>query len=232
MLAELSLPDLIALGWFAGAWLLHGLVVDRSLFGPTSLNTHLHTVRQVWMRNMLRRENRIADAQLLGHLITSVSFFASTTVLLLAGLLGVLASAEAAHRVVTDLGFITHTSRVLFELKVLTVAAILVYAFFAFTWSLRQFNYTVALTGALPIRPQPEHDAMADATARVMSMAVRAFNGGLRSYYYAFATLGWFVDPWVFMGFVTIVTVILLRRQFGSTAYHDVQTFVTAEKGE
>ncbi len=241
--ADVSPLDLIALGWLFLAWAVHGLVVDRGLFGAKSLNMHMYGVRRAWMRNMLARENRMMDSMLLGHLITSVSFFASTTVLVLAGLIGVLAAAEDAHRVVMDLGFTQPGSRALFEIKVLAIALIFVFAFFAFTWSLRQFNYTVALLGAFPIArsgtegaaspsppsvPAPEIEALVTDTAGVLSRSLRAFNSGLRCYYYAFATLGWFVGPLMFMALVAAVTLLLLARQFRSGSYGAVKRYAAA----
>lgn len=225
MLDQFTLLDFIALGWLVAAWMLHGAVVDHGLFKTKSLNAHMHEVRRVWMRNLLRRDNRIMDSQLIGHLITSVAFFASTTVLMLAGVLGILASAENAHMVIADLGYTMTSTRALFEAKVLMIGAIFVYAFFAFTWSLRQFNYSLALMGAAPMIHTPELEATADDVARVMSLAVKAFNSGLRCYYYAFATLGWFVSPWVFIAFVALVTTVLLARQFGSGARTAVRRF-------
>src|SRR3546814_3002010 len=81
-------------------------------------------LRSAWMRRMLQRDVRVMDSMLLGHLIGSVSFFASTTVLLLAGFIGVLAAAEDAHQVVADLGFTVHTAKALFELKLVLLLGI------------------------------------------------------------------------------------------------------------
>lgn len=229
MLAQLTLLDLISLLWLLAAWGLHGIVVDRTFLGRKSLNIHMHEVRRLWMRNLLRRENRIMDSQLLGHLITSVAFFASTTVLMLAGVLGVLASADMAHSVVSDLEYAQATSRELFELKVLAIGAVFVYAFFGFTWSLRQFNYSLALMGAIPMHATRVGEGLADDAAQVLSQAVRAFNGGLRCYYYAFAMLGWFVGPWVFIVFVTLVTAVLMTRQFASPSRRAVRHFMSEE---
>lgn len=237
MPADLSAFDLIALGWLFAAWALHGLLVDNGLFGVRSLNSHMRDVRRRWMRNMLARENRMMDSMLLGHLITSVSFFASTTVLVLAGLIGVLAAADTAHGVVMDLGFAQPGSRALFEMKVLSIALIFVFSFFAFTWSLRQFNYTVALLGAAPQRtpdaaPDAGWEPLMDETASVLSRAVMAFNSGLRCYYFAFATLGWFVGPGLFMALVAAVTALLLARQFASGSNTAVRRYAALLEGK
>ena len=38
-------------------------------------------MRVLWMRAMLRRDNRIADAALIGHVVHSAAFFASTSLI-------------------------------------------------------------------------------------------------------------------------------------------------------
>jgi len=49
-------------------------------------------VRNAWMAAMVKRDDRVIDAILIGHLIHSVTFFASTTMLLVAALVGILAA--------------------------------------------------------------------------------------------------------------------------------------------
>lgn len=220
--------DLIALALFFIGWIGYNAVFDwLPHLRPQSVNRHMFDVRSAWMTRMLQRENRMVDSQLLGHLISSVSFFASTTVLLMAGLLGLLAAAEEAHRVVGELGFSAQAPKVVFELKVLLLIAILVYGFFKFTWSLRQFNYTVALVGAAPLPPVPPELAteLGEDLAALMSLAVLNFNAGLRAYYFAFAALGWVVDPVLFMAATIGVMMVLARRQTGSAALRRVSRY-------
>lgn len=223
---DLPLLDGVALLWFFGAWIAYNAVFDwlPGRFRPASLNRTMAQVRASWMRQMLGRENRVMDSMLLGHLISSVSFFASTTVLLLAGLVGALAAADDIHRVVADLGFTQATGRRLFELKMLLLVGILIYAFFKFTWALRQFNYTVAFIGAAP--PAPLGDmAAADDAAALMSLAVTSFNAGLRAYYFAFATLGWLAHPVAFMVLTAWVVGVVARRQLSSDARRHVRRY-------
>ena len=56
------------------------------------------TVRHAWMTAMTRREIRLLDSQLLGHSINSGSFFASSNLLLIAAVSGILFGGEAALR--------------------------------------------------------------------------------------------------------------------------------------
>ena len=83
--------------------------------------------------------------------------------------------------------------------------AIFVYAFFRFTWSMRQYTFGALLVAAAP---EAKHfargrglsrEAFADKAGRIVGMAAETFNDGLRAYYFAFAAIGWFFSPLVFM---------------------------------
>ena len=199
---DLTPLDIGALAFFFTAWGGFTLLLDRSKLVPPTLNRHMREVRLAWMRNLMRRDNRIMDTQLIGHLISSVSFFASTTVLLLAGLVAVL-----------------------FELKIVLMLAIFVFAFFKFTWALRQYNYACGLIGAAPHISTPGADEAAEEAATLLSLAVLSFNGGLRAYYFAFAALGWFLHPLALVGFTAWIMVVLLRRQYTSPAAAAVRKY-------
>jgi uncharacterized membrane protein len=224
----LSPIDLLALAFFFLAWAGYGFLFDRrSERRPASLNRAMEAVRAVWMRRMLERENRVMDSMLVGHLINSVSFFASATVLVLAGLVGVFAASEDAHRVVMDLGIARATSRAAFELKLVLLLGIFIFAFFKFTWALRQFNYTIAVVGAAPPCPIPAQELgpLAEDAAALMSLGVINFNAGLRAYYFAFASLGWFAHPGAFIAVTAAVVAVLARRQFSSEAFRRVVSY-------
>jgi uncharacterized membrane protein len=50
----------------------------------------------------------------------------------------------------------------------------------------------------------------------VVGLAAETFNDGLRSYYLAFAAIGWFFSPMVFVLASAGVIYILYQREFGS----------------
>ncbi|HYH20606.1 MAG TPA: DUF599 domain-containing protein [Azospirillum sp.] len=212
---DLSPLDLVAFAWFLGIWGAFNLVQDHLLRGRTHVNQHLKIVRRVWMERMLERENRIVDSQLVGHTMNSCTFFASTTMLVLAGLLGSFGAIEHAHDIITALSFTVRTSRQFFELKMLLLVSIFTYAFFKFTWALRQYNYVCALIGAAPLPPVPDAERAACAAniAQTLTLAVTALNGGLRAYYFALAALCWVISPWLFMAATAFVVGVLVRRQ-------------------
>lgn len=232
LFSSLTLLDGAAFTWFVLLWWGYGWLTDRRQGSPTSLNQHMLRIRIRWMTNMLYRDNRVMDSMLMGHLIHSVSFFASTTVLVLAGLLGVLASSDSAYKVVMELGFTNPTDRTVFEAKLLLLLAIFVYSFFSFTWAVRQFNYTIALIGGAPLDPGEEALTTAKAAAKMMTLAITSFNRGLRGYYYAFASLGWMIHPYAFIALVALVTYVLWRRQFRSAAFDAVARYSAHGMGE
>lgn len=207
--------DLLALVWFLGVWSVFTIVQDYLLKGRVAVNQHLVLVRRHWMERMLERDNRIMDSQLVGHTMNSCTFFASTTMLVLAGLVGTFGAMERVHDIVGGLSFTAHTSRELMEMKMLVLSAIFVFAFFKFTWALRQYNYCCALIGSAPLPPLPEarQRIMAENIGAAITLAVKAFNGGLRAYYFALAALAWFIHPVALMLATGAVLLVLVRRQ-------------------
>jgi uncharacterized membrane protein len=230
---DLTMLDLLALAFFALVWFGYGLIMDRLVTRGGSLNHRLRTIRRAWMGELLRRENRMPDAALLGHLIHSVSFFASATLLVIAALSGAFGALDTFHAALSELAITgAAISRRALEARLLLLLVIFVYAFFKFTWAIRQYNYCCALIGSLPPAHEPlepeRRAALARLSAEVLSVAVATFNGGLRAYYFALAALGWFVHPLVFIAAVLWIVLVLLRRQFLSHTLRSIQAYEAA----
>lgn len=215
MILDLRPLDLVALATFLGVWVGYGTLFDGVWRRPSSINARMLAIREVWMIRMMSRGVRIVDSQLIGHSIHSATFFASTTIILLAGLVGVLGSAERVHSTATSLSIVfAGTSQGMFELKVLLLIAVYVYAFFKFTWAIRQFNYFCAVIGAAPEGAEtPPDRAMAKQMAMVLTHAIWQFNSGVRAHYFALAALGWMVHPLVFLAMTLVLPFLLIRRQ-------------------
>lgn len=215
MPADTSPFDLLALLWFLLSWGGYNLVQDHLITGRKAVNEHMKIIRRHWMERMLERDNRIMDSQLFGHTMHSCTFFASTNILVLAGLVGAFGGIDRTQELVGNLSFTSHTSRELFEWKLLLLTAVLTFGFFKFTWALRQYNYCCALIGAAPLEPPPEPEkrAIADNIADALTLAVTALNAGMRSYYFALAALAWIAGPIPFITATTAVIVVLARRQ-------------------
>src|SRR5512133_3032942 len=94
MLREFTPLDVVAVAVFLAVWIAYQTLFDGIWRRPNSINALMFSLRRAWMMQLLSRENRIVDSTLVGHTIHSASFFASTTMLVLAGLIGVLGSAD------------------------------------------------------------------------------------------------------------------------------------------
>jgi uncharacterized membrane protein len=215
------LPHLLAVVWFVICWVGYTRYAQAKGRTTPCLASVLHLYREDWMRRMLLRDNRIADANVIGNLERNASFFASSTLIILAGILTVLGASDRAVSLLADLPFVQAASREMSEVKLLCLGVVFVYAFFTFSWCMRQYNFAAVLVGSAPMIgerhvTEQERKAFAERTARVISMAANQFNQGLRAYYFGMATLAWFINPWFFMIVSTGVVLVLYRREFHS----------------
>ncbi|WP_284616450.1 DUF599 domain-containing protein [Aquabacterium humicola] len=212
--------DWAAMLLFFGGWVAYALFAKRrAQIEPTVLAT-TNRWRWHWMLQATRRENRIVDSAVLQSLSASPQFFASTTILIIGGLLAVLGTTDKASELVREIPFAARTSVLVFDLKLVLLTGIFVHAFFRFTWSLRQYSFGAILVAAVPdakfIDGDAERIAFADRAGRVMGLAAETFNDGLRAYYMSFAVIGWFFSPWAFIAGTVAVLWVLYRREFRS----------------
>ena len=220
-MVEFTLLDYSALIWFVLCWVVYVQLADNSRWQRQSVSARMSEYRQQWMLNMVRREMRMIDTLIHGNLLHGTAFFASTSILLVGGLLAVLGATDKAIAVLAELPLVASQSRTEWEVKVLLLVMIFVYAFFKFAWCYRLFNYCSILIGAAPleIEPNAKSDAFADRIGRLHSLAGKHFNSGLRAYFFALAALGWFLHPLLFIAFTTWVTYVLFRREFRSRSF-------------
>lgn len=210
--------DISAFAWFLLCWVGYTRYADLRARNHLTLMSVMHLYRLQWMREMLHREVRIVDSSVVTILARSATFLASTTIFILAGLLAVLGTMDKAMEVVADLRYAVQSSREVWELKLFGLLLVFIYAFFKFTWSLRQFNYACILIGGFPAPDavRAEDEARARRTARLLSLAGDNFNSGLRAYYFGLGTLSWFMHPALYMLVCGWVVLVLYRREFRS----------------
>jgi uncharacterized membrane protein len=210
--------DWIGLALLVALWSGYSVWAARAQTHAPSLMTSLARYRRVWMREAYRRENKMTDVALTGSLMQSATFFSSTTLLILGGLFAVLGTVEKSAELVRSLPFATRTSQELLEMKALALTLVFVYAFFRFTWSMRQFNLVNILIGAFPA--QREHqvadDRMIEQAARLNELAGRNFTHGLRSYYYAVPLMLWLINPWLLAIGAVVITGVTWYMEFRS----------------
>jgi uncharacterized membrane protein len=214
----LPILDISALVWFLICWLGYTRYADRRARTKLTLMSAMNKYRMQWMYEMLHRDVRIVDTNIVAILARSATFFASTTIFILAGLLAVMGTMDTAMNVVGELRYAVHTTREVWELKLFALLLIFIYAFFKFTWSLRHFNYLSIMIGAAPnSHALPEwSSSYAERAAKVSSNATNTFNRGLRGYYFGLAFLSWFLHPLLFVVATMLVVGVLYRREFMS----------------
>jgi uncharacterized membrane protein len=214
------LQDIIAVAWLLLCWIGYTHYSERKAAAGNLIGV-MARHRERWMIEMLSRDNRIVDVQIINSALNNATFFGSTTILILAGLFAVLGTLEDVIAVVRDIPFAVKTSRALWEAKVIVMMLIFVHGFFKFAWSMRQFNYTALMIGASPLTSEPgEADlAYAQGAARVASLAAKHFNHGMRAYYFGMATLSWFVHPLALLPSALLVVLVLYRREFRSRTW-------------
>ena len=223
-IAEIFTPlDLAAFAYF-----LVVIGIYRYLCGPRALEGRsmpgaVQAQRARWMANMAARaEHRTLDVILLNNIAQGNAFFASTTALVIGGMATVMGSGDRAQAALERLPFAALANPILWELKLLTIMVIFVFAFFKFAWAFRLGHYTAIMIGATPLLIQGDNegkaacDNHAGRTARLAGLSAEHTSSGLRAFYYAIAVLAWFYHPVAFILATTWVIAILARRDYFS----------------
>ncbi|QHE86846.1 DUF599 domain-containing protein [Hydrogenophaga sp. BPS33] len=223
--------DWLALACFFALWM--GYAWFAREWGR-KMGSLLHTTnryRGYWMMQTTARDPRMLDGLITQALSNTPAFFSSTSILIIGGLFALLGTTDKATELMSEIPFAQATTLVVFEFKILVLIAIFVYAFFRFSWCMRQYTFLALVIGAMPPAEDfasGKHDRRAYATraAGVVAAAAEAFNDGLRGYYFSFAALAWFVSPMAMvLGTLTVVA-ILYAREFRS----DVLTILKDEE--
>ena len=165
---------------------------------------------------MLKRDNRMVDASMMGNLMRSISFFANTSILILFGVVTMFGYREKAEAMLHSIPYAADNSPLLWEIKIMVLVLVFIYAFFKYTWSLRQYNYASIFVGAapLPFESPHLHADIAKRGGRLIANAARHFNGGLRAYYFGLAVLAWFIHPLALIFATAWIVVVVYRREF------------------
>ncbi|MEH2570587.1 DUF599 domain-containing protein [Bradyrhizobium sp. AZCC 2289] len=214
--------DIAAVAFFTLEWTVYAITLEHTAYGRDSLSARMHIYREVWVRNLLNREARMVDMQIMASLQNGTAFFASTSLIAVGGALALLRSTNDALAVLGALPIDLTPSPALWEVKCVGLVLIFIYTFFKFAWAYRLFNYVAILFGAMPPagqRDTPEAEAHVLRTTRLFETAGRHFNRGQRGFFFALGYLGWFVSPWVLFATTAAVVIVIWRRQFASNAW-------------
>jgi uncharacterized membrane protein len=229
---DFGVSHALAIGLIFFLWGLYTPILG--IIGRGSLNTQLHAVRLRWlhMHQSVPRDQRVIDALMLGHISSSVSYFGSATLIILAALIGTLVNINRVYIVTRELAFLAPMSPDLFALCFALVTLILLLCLFAFTYALRKMAYVFAMLGGLDVAAAatPDVSVMADQTARVLTEAVKSINNGIRGFYYAVAALFLFAGPVACVVATVLITGLLYYRQLYSPTAVAIAKYVAALK--
>lgn len=212
-----------ALVFFVCVWWGYIGLTNRGKLHQRSLLAITNRYRLYWMKQATMRDPRMVDAIINQALSSTPAFFSSTTIIVIGGLFALLGTTDKAVEVVRDLPFARATPTLIFELKIMLLIAIFTYAFFRFSWAMRLYTFVALAIGGMP--PPEEFkegrfdaNAYAERAGRLVGKAAQAFNDGLRSYYFSFAAMAWFISPWAMMAASATVVFILYSREYRSDA--------------
>ncbi|WP_299618348.1 DUF599 domain-containing protein [uncultured Tateyamaria sp.] len=211
-----STLDFVALGLLVAGWVLIGWRIEHPGAKKPSTSQIMAGFRREWMRQMITREPRIFDAQIVSNLRQGTAFFASTSVIALGGALAVIGNAERLAGVANDLSLMEAPVFV-WEAKLVVLTLFLTNAFLKFAWANRLFGYAAVLMAAVPNDiTDPNCMFRADQAAEINVTAARSFNRGLRSVYFALTVAAWLAGPIALMLATVFTLAVIWRREFAS----------------
>ena len=225
IISMLPWADWLALLAFFSLWVGYALFARMGSQREQTLLASTNRLRTQWMLQATARDPRMLDGLITQNLSSTPSFFSSTTIIIIGGLFALLGTTDKAAELVREIPFAQPTPMLVFEFKVLVLIGIFVYAFFRFSWAMRQYTFVALVIGAMPppetyITGQNDRQAMAERAGRLVGAAADTFNDGLRAYYFSFAAMAWFFSPLALLLATALVVLILYSREFRSDVLH------------
>lgn len=173
-----------------------------------------------WVANAVKRDTPF-DAILTGNIMNSVSFFASSSVLLILAMFAIFGQLNELLPALRTVQVSGAYSMGEYQLHLIIMLVMVVLAFLSFTLSLRQFNHFCILLGAA------DHSETADpeeteAMAQLNAQGARYFNNGIRAYYFSIANVGWFISAEIGIALAILTFIFILHREFMSKSHHAI----------
>jgi uncharacterized membrane protein len=219
--ALLPLADWLALAFLFISWMTYSWFTRTVGRKRDSLIAMTNKYRRYWMEQATSRDPRVLDGLITQNLSSTPAFFSSTTIIVIGGLFALLGASDKASELVRDIPFAARTSILIFDFKVLILIGIFVFAFFRFSWSMRQYTFVALVIGSMPdpkefASGQYNRDEFSQRAGRMLELAAETFNDGLRAYYFAFAVIAWFFSPAALALATIAILGILYSREYRS----------------
>ncbi|MGJ8624960.1 MAG: DUF599 domain-containing protein [Yoonia sp.] len=216
LFSSLTWLDAACVALLTSVWAGLSWWIEHPSLKHPSVTVLMSQYRLDWMQVMITRVPRIFDAQMLSSLRQGTSFFASTCLLAMGGLLALIGNVDPLLGVAEG---ITHTQSptLVLQIKLALVLFFLSNAFLKFVWSNRVFGYCAVMMGAVPNDPDdPKAIPLAKKAGELNVRAAMNFNRGLRSMYFALGALAWLAGPWALLVACGMVGWLVWSREFAS----------------
>ncbi|MTI01462.1 DUF599 domain-containing protein [Roseibium sp. RKSG952] len=208
--------DYLAILLLLLAWQGIGWRIENPSAQKPSVSMMMDDFRRGWMQEMVTRQPRMFDAQVVAAMRQGSTFFASTTMIAIGGGLALLGNTERLAGVAQDLA-IGSAPAMVWEIKILIVVLFLSNAFLKYVWAHRLFGYCAVIMAAVPNDPEdPQAYPRAAQAAEICVTAARSFNRALRVTYFALAAIAWILGPLALILTTLITLGVLYRREFAS----------------
>ncbi|MCF2904887.1 DUF599 domain-containing protein [Octadecabacter sp. CECT 8868] len=216
--------DFASLTWLDGGfvtlmivvWLWLGWWIEHPSASRPSVTVLMSEYRREWMRVMIDRQPRIFDAQIMDSLRQGTSFFASTCLLAVGGVLALIGNVDPLRGVAEGITM-AQSPAVIWQIKLGLVLLFLSNGFLKFVWSNRVFGYCSVMMSAVPNDvDDPRTRPMAAKAAELNIRAAMNFNRGLRSMYFALGSVAWMAGPWPLLVAIVLVAWLVWSREFTS----------------
>ncbi len=212
----LTFADWLALALMLGLWFSLGWLIEHPPKSRPSVTVLMSQRRSDWMHVFVHREPRIFDSQILASLRQGTSFFASTCIFAIGGVLALIKNTDPLRGVAAEVAMVV-TPALVIQIKLAFVALFLTNAFLKFVWANRVFGYCAVTMAAVPNDPSdPQAHKVAAQAGELNIRAAMNFNRGLRAMYFALGALAWLLGPWA-LGVATLVVAwVVWSREFAS----------------
>ncbi len=218
MLNALSYLDWIAVIFFIACW--YGYAFLPNFQGESyNLSKVVHRYRLQWIKNLIKRTNRASDVAIVSNLIRTATIFSSFCLIMMLACLVFIVNNGMMNK-----ASLLNEANLILLTKITLLAVVIIFAFFKFTWVIRQSNYVLVLIAAAPVNKE-KTDIIEDLkrqtryvnkTATMLSNIARHFNAGMRSLYFLTAVLAWYANAVIFILVTIFVVAVLYRREFMS----------------
>ncbi len=209
-------------------WVFYGYLSKAIETLRPSMSKLMAAQRLRWVKNAVHRDTPL-DGILTGNIMSAVSFFASTSVLLILAMFAVIGKLNDLLPTLRSLSWGEVYSNFDYQIHFAIMLTMTVMAFLSFTLSLRHFNHFCILLGAANHAEDADPIEIA-AMANLNAHGAQHFNSGIRAYYFSIANVGWFLSSTIGIGMSVSMIGFIIYREYFSAARRAILQLPTSSR--